>query len=159
MIKTVALLGADGNLGPSVYKALLAHNFDVTVLKRASSRSKSKHPRTITIPDVFPHDELVSALQGIDAVVVTIRGNDPTLQKKLADASVQAGVKRTNVSIICSQRHCIDHVTYRFHTRRFRLVRLCQSLNPGNSRAVPKQDGATRVFDRSRWKECCILVD
>lgn len=104
MIRTVALLGADGNLGPSVYQALLANKFNVTVLKRASSKSKSSYPQTITIPDAFPIEDVVAALQGIDAVVVTIRGNDPTLQKRLADACVQAGVKRMEASCLLPTR-------------------------------------------------------
>ena len=96
-ISNVALLGADGNLGPAVMSALLEAKFKVTVLKRESSKSKSSYPATvheIRIPDDFNHRALVQALEGQDAVVVTITGSQIENQKKLADAAVEAGIQR-----------------------------------------------------------------
>jgi len=96
-IKTVALLGADGKLGPSVLQALVSANFTVTVLKRASSKSKSDYPasvREVRIPDEFPPAALEEALKGQDVVVATVSGSKTELQRKLADAAVAAGVQR-----------------------------------------------------------------
>ncbi|EAS35836.3 uncharacterized protein CIMG_01190 [Coccidioides immitis RS] len=96
-IHNVAIVGADGELGPSVLKALASSgHFNVTVLKRKSSTSNSTYPQsvqTVFISDDFPADELVAALKGIDAVVVTVNGTLADLQKRIADAAVTAGVK------------------------------------------------------------------
>lgn len=96
-IKTVTLLGADGRLGPAVLTALIAANFKVQVLKRESSKSATKYPSGVIetrIPDDFSPSSLESALKGQDAVIVTIPGTNTSLQKKLADAAVKAGVTR-----------------------------------------------------------------
>ncbi|GIZ44930.1 hypothetical protein CKM354_000811400 [Cercospora kikuchii] len=93
-IKSVVQLGADGNIGPSVYKALKDNDFDITVLKRKSSRSKSKYPKEAFVSDAFEVEELVEVLKGHDAVVITINGNQVDIQKRIADAAVRAGIKR-----------------------------------------------------------------
>jgi len=96
-IKNVALLGADGKLGPTVLNALLSSKFNVTVLKRESSRTPSNYPQSvkeIRIPDDFAHDTLVMTLKGQDAVIITTSGALIDLQKKLALAAAQAGVQR-----------------------------------------------------------------
>lgn len=96
-IKTVTLLGADGRLGPAVLTALVAEHFKVQILKRQGSKSTSEYPEgviEIRIPDDFPPSALESALKGQDAIVVTIPGSNISLQKKLADAAVKAGVTR-----------------------------------------------------------------
>ncbi|KAF2723346.1 NAD(P)-binding protein [Polychaeton citri CBS 116435] len=96
-IKKVALLGADGKLGPSILDALLANNFTVTVLKRESSSSPSNYPSSVTVtrcPDAFDVDSLVPILQGQDALVISIKGSQVGIQKRLSDAALQAGVQR-----------------------------------------------------------------
>ncbi len=98
-IQKVALLGADGNLGPSVLSALLSHNFTVTVLKRASSTSPSTYPSgvsVIKIHDSFAVESVTEALRGQDAVITTVRGKGPQtdLQHRIALACVAAGVQR-----------------------------------------------------------------
>ncbi|KAF2214167.1 hypothetical protein CERZMDRAFT_38520 [Cercospora zeae-maydis SCOH1-5] len=93
-IKSVVLLGADGNIGPSVYEGLRNNGFDITVLKRKSSQSKSKYPKEAFVSDAFEVEELIPVLQGHDAVVVTINGNQVDIQKRIADAAVRAGIKR-----------------------------------------------------------------
>lgn len=93
-INKVALIGANGTLGPAVLKALLS-TFEVTVISRASS--KSTYPdsvRVIHTSDDHSHQELVDAFKGQDAVVVTFAGSNSELQIKLADAAKEAGVKR-----------------------------------------------------------------
>ena len=93
-IASVTLLGADGNLGPSIYEALTSNGFDVTVLKRKSSKSTTTYPKQATVGDAFEVDELVDVLKGQDAVVVTVKGSQTDLQKRIADAAVRARVKR-----------------------------------------------------------------
>ncbi|MCJ1399774.1 hypothetical protein MMC11_002977 [Xylographa trunciseda] len=95
-IKKVALIGANGTLGPSILHALLsADGFTITVLSRASS--KSTYPasvRVASISDNPPDKELVDTLRGQDALVVAFTGSISDLQIRLADAAAQAGVKR-----------------------------------------------------------------
>ncbi|CZT24909.1 uncharacterized protein RCC_10637 [Ramularia collo-cygni] len=93
-IQKVALLGAEGNLGPSILAALTSHGFDVTVLKRQSSKSGKKYPKQVTVPDGFAVKDLVGPLQGHDAAIIAIRSEDTDLQIRFADACVQAGVTR-----------------------------------------------------------------
>jgi putative NADH-flavin reductase len=99
-IQSVALLGADGNLGPSILQALVSHGFDVTVLKRESSKSQTTYPGSVsvqTVPDGFEVDDLVGPLRGHDAAIIAIRSSDTDLQIRFADACVKAGVKRMYV--------------------------------------------------------------
>ncbi|MCJ1379236.1 hypothetical protein MMC17_002336 [Xylographa soralifera] len=95
-IRNVALLGANGTLGPSILHALLVANvFVVTVLSRATSNST--YPDSIhvtTISDDLPNEELVRILRGQDALVIAFAGSNSDLQIRLADAAAQAGVKR-----------------------------------------------------------------
>lgn len=93
-ISKVALLGADGNLGPAIMRALVENGFNVTVLKRKSSKSPTSYPSQVSISDDFNVPELVEALKGMDAVVITVKGSQIDLQKRIAEAAVQAGVKR-----------------------------------------------------------------
>jgi len=96
-IHNVALLGADGNLGPAVLHALVAGGFKVTVLKRQGSKSPDQYPHSVKvsrIPDDLPFDALTDALKGQDALVATIKGTQSDVQKKLADACIRSGVQR-----------------------------------------------------------------
>ena len=96
-ITNVTLLGADGKLGPAILHALLSHSFQVTVLKRTSSKSTDIYPssvRVFKVPDDFSVDAVADNLRGQDAVVVTIKGSQTDLQYKLAQACIKAGVKR-----------------------------------------------------------------
>ncbi|WPG97450.1 Hypothetical protein R9X50_00022500 [Acrodontium crateriforme] len=98
-IQRVAFLGADGNLGPALLRALVANNFYVTVLKRQSSKSADSYPsavQVVRVEDGFSVESLVPVLQGQDAVIVSLRGGQESadLQIRLADAAAKAGVKR-----------------------------------------------------------------
>ncbi|KAK4555013.1 hypothetical protein LTR86_007779 [Recurvomyces mirabilis] len=97
-IKKVTLLGANGKLGLAVLHALLSANFTVQILKRTSSTSPDDDfPPGITIhriSDDFPISDLVPVLRGQDALVATIKGSQVEIQRRLADACVQAGVYR-----------------------------------------------------------------
>ena len=95
-LKNIAIVGANGMLGPAVLNALItANTFKVTVLTRENS--KSTYPSSVNIIHVS-HDpsveELVRAFQGQDAIVVTFAGSNDDLQIRYADAAAQAEVKR-----------------------------------------------------------------
>jgi hypothetical protein len=97
-IRNVTLLGANGTVGPKVLHALVNDGFNVTVLKRASSASPTNtYPpgvKVAPIDDAFAVEALVPILANQDALVVTIKGTQVDIQKRLADAAVKAGVKR-----------------------------------------------------------------
>jgi putative NADH-flavin reductase len=92
----VALIGANGNLGPAVLSALLSlPKITVTVLTRSSS-STTYPPavRTVSISDSLPAHDLTNSLRGQDALVITIVCTLVEEQIKLIDAAYAAGVKR-----------------------------------------------------------------
>lgn len=96
-VRTVTFLGADSKLGDAILAALLRHNFAITILKRSSSKSSDDYPASVAvtrITDDFIEDDLVTALKGQDAVVVSVNGSLVDLQKRIANAALKAGVKR-----------------------------------------------------------------
>ncbi|CEJ61926.1 hypothetical protein PMG11_10442 [Penicillium brasilianum] len=97
----VALVGATGNLGPSILQALLAASLETTVLTRVGSAHKVSVPPgsekflKVQEVDYSSHESLVSALEPISVVVSTLGfENLFTIQKKLIDASLEANVTR-----------------------------------------------------------------
>ncbi|KAF2764589.1 NAD(P)-binding protein [Teratosphaeria nubilosa] len=97
-IRNVALVGADGNLGPAILQALVKAGFHVTILKRKSSTSRDDYPsvvKVIRLDSDLDTASVAKALEGKDAVVVSIRGAQQVdVQKRIADACVKADVKR-----------------------------------------------------------------
>ncbi|KAK3630165.1 hypothetical protein LTR56_017579 [Elasticomyces elasticus] len=96
-ISKVTLLGADGKVGATILQGLLSAKFEVTILKRQSSKSSdenSEHVKVVRIPDEFKVDDLQSVLQGQDAVVASIKGSQVEIQKRIAQACIKAGVQR-----------------------------------------------------------------
>ncbi|KAK6086030.1 oxidoreductase [Seiridium cupressi] len=93
-IRTVALAGGSGRLGPDILDQLLQHNFDVTVLTRHDSAATFPASAKVKSVDYSSKESLISALQGQDAVVSVIAA--PALDKQfpLIDAAVEAGVRR-----------------------------------------------------------------
>lgn len=95
-IQKVALIGANGNLGPSILRALLAEGtLPVTVLTRRSSRSiYPDSVQVVYVSDEPSVDEWATALTGQEALITTFGGVNGDLQIRLADAAVRAGVER-----------------------------------------------------------------
>jgi uncharacterized protein YbjT (DUF2867 family) len=81
-------------LGPSILTALLAANFKVTVLTRATSTHTFPPTVTVAPVDYTSLSSLTSALQGQDAVISTIATVALSEQLLLVDAAAAAGVKR-----------------------------------------------------------------
>lgn len=96
MLKKIALVGANGHLGPYVLEQLLAEpSFTVTVLSRKSSKSTySDRVQIVRVDDDMSTDSLIEALRGQDALVITMAGSRVEEQFRLADACMAAGVKR-----------------------------------------------------------------
>ncbi|OTB00217.1 hypothetical protein M426DRAFT_268142 [Hypoxylon sp. CI-4A] len=93
-IKTVAVAGASGNLGPSVINQLVADGFKVTVLTRKGSKHDFPSSVTTAEVDYDSVENLTKALKGIDAVVSVIGLAGLAKQIPLVQAAVKAGVKR-----------------------------------------------------------------
>lgn len=95
-LTSVLLIGAGGNLGPTILNALTSDpRFTVSILTRKSSKSTFPSHLTIhRVSDDYPESELVSAFKGQDAIVVTIARASAHKQKDFIDAAVKAGVKR-----------------------------------------------------------------
>ncbi|OQV07596.1 hypothetical protein CLAIMM_12004 [Cladophialophora immunda] len=96
--KNVVVFGAGGtNIGHHVVKALASKPdlFNVSIIARRSS--KSTFPAGVTVhyvDDDLPHEQLVDALRGQDAVVSAIGFGAIAVEEKLVDAAVEARVKR-----------------------------------------------------------------
>ncbi|KAI8922224.1 hypothetical protein DFJ77DRAFT_495485 [Powellomyces hirtus] len=93
-IKNVILIGAGGNLGPSVLKGLLdANKFNVSILAR--NESTSTFPEGITVHRTdYSEASLLSAFKGQDAIVSNLGGTGHELEKKVIDAALKVGVRR-----------------------------------------------------------------
>lgn len=95
----VGVVGATGNLGPSIVNALLHHKFEVHAITFNNpedpkySDLKAKGVKVIQA-NVDDKASLVHAFQGLDAVVSTVGGALFGKQNSLVDAAVEAGVKR-----------------------------------------------------------------
>ena len=95
-LTNVLLIGAGGNLGPTILNALTSDpRFTVSILTRKSSKSTFPSHLTIhRVSDDYPESELVSAFKGQDAIVVMVASASAHKQKDFIDAAVKAGVKR-----------------------------------------------------------------
>ncbi|KAK1752979.1 hypothetical protein QBC47DRAFT_415712 [Echria macrotheca] len=95
-IKTVAVLGGSGNLGPAIVKELIAAGFTVTALTREGSTSTFPEIDGLTVKkvDYTSFDSLRDAFTGQDAVVSVVATAAIGVQNVAIDAAVAAGVKR-----------------------------------------------------------------
>ncbi|KAK3938163.1 hypothetical protein QBC46DRAFT_318189 [Diplogelasinospora grovesii] len=93
-IKNVAVVGASGNVGAPLVKALLAANFHVTAISREESTSTFPEGVSVLKADLGSVDSLTKAFAGQDAVVSTIAIPALGSQEALVDAAVAAGVRR-----------------------------------------------------------------
>lgn len=95
-IKTVAVLGASGNIGQYIVRALVDAGFTVTAVRRADSSATTVFPPSVIIrtADYSSIASLTEALRGQDAAVSAIGMMGLALQKAIIDAAVAAGVRR-----------------------------------------------------------------
>ena len=93
-IKNVVIIGAGGNLGPSVLRAFLSSSFNTSILSREGSNSIFPSGLNVLRANYDSIDSLKQAFQGQDAVVSLVGGGALGDQNKLIDAAIAAGVKR-----------------------------------------------------------------
>ncbi|KAI1496777.1 NmrA-like family protein [Biscogniauxia marginata] len=98
--KNVALVGANGNLGTEVLRALVsAGAFSLTVVRRQSSSSapafeREAIVRIVTVDDELSLESLKAAFQDQDAVITCFPLRDPSQHLRIAEAAAAAGVRR-----------------------------------------------------------------
>jgi len=93
-IKNVLLIGASGNLGPSVLREFLNSPFNISVLSRQESTATFPSDVKVIKADYSSSSSLTAALQGQDAVISIVGGVALGDQQKFIDAAIAAGVKR-----------------------------------------------------------------
>ncbi|CCA71914.1 hypothetical protein PIIN_05849 [Serendipita indica DSM 11827] len=93
----IALFGAGGDIGAPILKALVNSNkFKVTAIGRKQSSVQVPSSVSLLKVDYGNHRELVEALRGQDAIVITL-GDLATLEKNtraIVEAAIEVGVKR-----------------------------------------------------------------
>lgn len=97
MFSRIAIAGATGNLGLPILHAVLEAGFNVTVLSRVGGNSSKlrPHPKLVVKEvDFNSTDSLVSALEGVEAVVSCLATLAIGSQNPLIDAAVAVGVNR-----------------------------------------------------------------
>ncbi|KAM7194379.1 hypothetical protein V8F33_007267 [Rhypophila sp. PSN 637] len=96
-IKTVAVLGGGGNLGPWIVSELVSAGFSVTgVTREGSTNSTPKFQEGLDVKTVNYNsfDALKEAFTGQDAVVSVVGAPGINAQKLAVDAAIAAGVQR-----------------------------------------------------------------
>ncbi|KAI0166923.1 NAD(P)-binding protein [Hypoxylon sp. FL1284] len=93
-IKTVAIAGASGNVGPSLVKQLLEDGFQVTALTRKGATHTFPASVTAVEVDYASPASLEAALRGQDAVISAVGFDGLPQQLPLVSAAAAAGVKR-----------------------------------------------------------------
>lgn len=83
-----------GNIGPSIIKALLDSNFEVTVITRLESQAAFVHGIDVKRVDITSKEAVQEVLQGHDALVSAISPAALDDQKTIVDAAVAAKVRR-----------------------------------------------------------------
>ena len=100
--KTIALFGANGQIGDRILNALLntvRHEFEIIAFIPPNSQlqtgqnAKNVSTKTFDLTKI-KREELTSELQGVDAVVSALNGKALEIQSTIQDAAADAGVKR-----------------------------------------------------------------
>lgn len=93
-IKTVALTGSTGSLGSKILAALFeSAEFNVTVVVRKPGAPLTPGV-TVKVADFSSVESLAEAFQGQDAIIDATSGPDFTVNIRIIDAAVMAGVSR-----------------------------------------------------------------
>lgn len=94
-IKNVAILGASGNLGPSIVNAFLKNgSFNITAIARTESKATFPSGVKVIKTDLTTEESLKKAFEGQDAVISSAGAGQLSDQKLYIDAALAAGVKR-----------------------------------------------------------------
>ncbi|KAH7121762.1 NmrA-like family protein [Dactylonectria estremocensis] len=90
----VAVVGASGNLGPLVVKALLDVGFEVTAVTREESKATFPSEVVVKRVDLSSVESVARAVTGQDAIVSTVAAEATASQRVLIDAAITAHVQR-----------------------------------------------------------------
>ncbi|MDH3247288.1 MAG: aromatic alcohol reductase [Saprospiraceae bacterium] len=100
-MKKVLIVGATGNLGPHLVKALVDDGHDVSALLRPSSFNDPKKTKSLKDQgvhliegDLNDRSILQQVCKGKEVVISAVGGEQIMLQTSLAEAAKQAGVER-----------------------------------------------------------------
>lgn len=94
VLRRVALFGASGKIGKPILAALLKTEFEVTIIARASSKGVYDIPVTLKqVSDNYNQDEITTALEGQDAVIIAFAHAGNAHHRTIMDAAADAGVK------------------------------------------------------------------
>ena len=93
-IKRVIHIGASGRIGQHVLRALIANDFDVTVLARVESHAVFPADVKVVRQDTTSLQLLTEVFRGQDAVVSTVGVRAIAEQYVFIHAAVAAGVRR-----------------------------------------------------------------
>ncbi|WYZ35850.1 hypothetical protein EsH8_X_000497 [Colletotrichum jinshuiense] len=132
-IHNVAIIGATGQIGSQIAKALLKSGFTVTAIQRSESTKPAPAGTKSVKLDVNDVNALTTAFAGHDAVISAMP--DPIVlanQKPWIDAAIAAGVKRifpseysTNVDSPLAEG--LPIVTDKVRTRRYLIEQLSKT--------------------------------
>lgn len=93
-INNVVIIGAGGNLGPSILKAFLSSSFKTSALSREGSSSTFPSGVNVLHANYNSLNSLKEVFQGQDAVISLVGGSALGDQNKFLDAAIAAGVQR-----------------------------------------------------------------
>ncbi|KAF4555930.1 Hypothetical protein D9617_2g058950 [Elsinoe fawcettii] len=93
-INTIAIVGASGTVGAYSTRSLLAAGKKVTALTRPESTTTFPSDVSVAKVDYSDHEALTSALEGHDALIITLAVQAAKdTENKIIDAAVAAGIK------------------------------------------------------------------
>lgn len=99
--KTIALFGANGQIGRCILRALLhcsQQSFELIAFVPPNESSKLSQTPNLKVKEFdatnIKRDELAAALKGVDVVVSALNGKALESQVGIQDAAVDADVKR-----------------------------------------------------------------
>lgn len=91
--RRIALVGASGNIGSSTLRALLSHDIhDITVIARPESQATFSNKVAVRKGSFDDEAFLLSALKGIDILVLQLSIPASGIQEKFYEAAAKAGV-------------------------------------------------------------------
>ncbi|TVY82386.1 putative pinoresinol-lariciresinol reductase [Lachnellula suecica] len=96
--RSVALLGATGNLGSKILAALNTAGYTVTAIQRKDSKNVASGAANSLKVDLTSESGLTEAFKGQDVVVSAVPNPVLATEKVWMDAAVSAGVKRIVLS-------------------------------------------------------------
>ncbi|KAK4244972.1 isoflavone reductase [Corynascus novoguineensis] len=139
VFKTVAVVGASGNLGAPVVQALLEAGFQVTAIARETSTSTFPKGVEVRKTDLTSVKSLAKSFSGQDVVILTLPHSESDKQTLYIDAAVAAGVKR------------FIPAEWGFNTRPGRLPEPIATIMSSKTRAVDYLIEKTKQHPELTW--------